>query len=107
MVAIGSRIKEIRIKRGMSPEELAEKIGVSRSTMFRYENGGIEKVPGETLTGIAKALKTSPAVLMGWKGDVDDEPSTVAAHLDTDDLTEDELDDVANYIELVKKRRNK
>lgn len=35
------------------------------------------------------------------------EASTIAAHFDTKGLTEDELDDVANYIEFIKSKRKK
>lgn len=31
----------------MSADELAEKLGVSRSTIFRYEKGDIDKVPAD------------------------------------------------------------
>ena len=42
---IGERIKEIRKSRGLSVEEVAEKIDVSVSTLYRYENSSISKVP--------------------------------------------------------------
>ena len=34
-------------------------------------------------------------------------PTTIAAHLDTDDLTEAEYEDVANYIAFIKSKRTK
>lgn len=58
-----ARRKELRI----SADTLAEYLGVSRSTIFRYENGDIEKVPANLLPDIAKFLKTSEAFLMGWE----------------------------------------
>ena len=63
----GERIKARRKEIGMTADTLAEKIGVSRSTVFRYENGDIEKIPLDALTPIAAALNTSPAYLMGWE----------------------------------------
>lgn len=63
----GDRIKERRKQIGISADALAEHLGVSRSTIFRYENGDIEKVPANLLPGIAKILKTTEAYLMGWK----------------------------------------
>lgn len=63
----GERIKERRIELGLSADRLAEKIGVSRSTMFRYESGAIEKVPMENLIPIAHALNTTVKYLMGWE----------------------------------------
>lgn len=65
----GERIRNRRKSIGMSADKLADMIGVSRSTVFRYENGYIEKVPIENLVPIAQALNTSLAYLMGWSED--------------------------------------
>ncbi|MHB9781144.1 helix-turn-helix domain-containing protein [Streptococcus sp. 10F2] len=66
MMNVGERIKKRRTELGLNADWLAEKIGVSRSTIFRYEKGDIEKMPTETLARIAAALNTSPAYFMGW-----------------------------------------
>lgn len=65
-MTVGERIKARRKALHISADELAAKIGVSRSTMFRYENGDIEKLPGDILVPIALHLNTTPAYLMGW-----------------------------------------
>lgn len=65
----GDRIKYRRKQLGMSADTLAEKIGVSRSTMFRYESGDIEKVPLDCLGALSSALLTTPEYLMGWSDD--------------------------------------
>lgn len=62
----GQRIKNRRKEIGLSAERVAEILGVSPATIYRYENGDIEKVPGDRLVPIADALKTTPAFLMGW-----------------------------------------
>lgn len=62
----GQRIKSRRKEIGMSAETLADILGVSPATVYRYENGEIEKVPGDRLEPIANALHTTPAYLMGW-----------------------------------------
>ncbi|SES18967.1 helix-turn-helix domain-containing protein [Streptococcus gallolyticus] len=63
---VGERIKRRRKSMKMSADQLAERVGVSRSTIFRYEKGDIEKVGPDVLKGIAKALNTTPSFLMGW-----------------------------------------
>ena len=62
-------MKDRRKAIGLSAERLAEMLGVSPATIYRYENGDIEKVPGDRLGPIANALQTSPAYLMGWEKD--------------------------------------
>lgn len=63
----GQRMKDRRKAIGLSAERLAEMLGVSPATIYRYENGDIEKVPGDRLGPIANALQTTPAYLMGWE----------------------------------------
>ena len=66
---VGERMKTIRKQKGLSADSLAAKIGVSRSTIFRYEKGDIEKVPIEVVAKVADTLDIKPAVLMGLKAD--------------------------------------
>lgn len=62
---IGSRIKERRMELKMSADSLAKMIGKDRSTVYRYESGGIDKISAEMLEPLADALKTTPAYLIG------------------------------------------
>lgn len=62
----GDRIKSRRKELGMSAEQLADKIGVSPATIYRYEKGDIEKVPSDVISNIALSLNTTPAYLIGW-----------------------------------------
>lgn len=66
-MSTGQRIKARRKELGISAEKLADKLNISPATIYRYENGDIEKVPGERLAPIAEALSTTPAFLMGWE----------------------------------------
>lgn len=82
----GERMKQRRKDLGLSAEIIAEKLGVSPATIYRYENGGIEKMPGNILEPIANALRTTPAYLMGW---ADSDP--------VQDLTSEENELLHNY----------
>ena len=66
-MTIGQRIKLRRKELGMSADELGKIIGKNRATIFRYENGDIEKLPVDNLKPIAEALLTTPQALMGWE----------------------------------------
>ncbi len=65
-MTIGERIKERRKKLGISVDDLANKIGKNRATIYRYESKEIENLPTTVLEPLAKALATTPAALMGW-----------------------------------------
>mgnify|MGYP000786380382 CR=1 FL=1 len=65
-MTVGERMRALRKDRGISADKVAEILGVSRSTIFRYEKGDIDKVPAEQLESIASALKTNVGYLLGW-----------------------------------------
>ena len=66
-MTIGERIKKRRTELGLSVDDIAEKLGKGRATVYRYENGDIEKLPTTVLEPLAIVLKTTPAYLMGWE----------------------------------------
>ena len=67
----GERIKRLRKDLGLSADVLGEMIGKDRSTIYRYERGDIETATIEVLPRLAKALQTTPQLIMGW----DDKPA--------------------------------
>ncbi|MDR2025358.1 MAG: helix-turn-helix domain-containing protein [Hungatella sp.] len=71
-MTIGDRIKKQRIKLDMTADELADELGKSRATIYRYENGDIRNLPTTILEPLAQALRTTPAYLMGWTEDPHD-----------------------------------
>ncbi|MFP5528346.1 helix-turn-helix domain-containing protein [Peptococcus simiae] len=67
MNEIRHRIKQRREELGLSYQNLAEKTGLSKSTLQRYETASIKNLPLDKLEALAKALSVSPAYLMGWQ----------------------------------------
>jgi|LSQX01.3.fsa_nt_gb transcriptional regulator with XRE-family HTH domain len=66
-MTIGERIKHRRKQIGMSVDELAQKLGKNRTTIYRYESDEIENLPLNVLEPLAKILNVSPGYLMGWE----------------------------------------
>lgn len=64
---IAERIKASRLELNMSYQDLADKTGISRSTLQRYETGYIKNLPIDKFELIANALNISAATLMGLK----------------------------------------
>lgn len=62
----GSIIKRLREEKGFSQVELARKIGVSKQTLYKYEKNIVTNIPSDKIEALAKALGTTPEVLMGW-----------------------------------------
>lgn len=62
---LGKRVKELRIRKGLSQEELAENSGLSLRTIQRIENG--ENEPrGDTLKRLSNSLNVSPDEITDW-----------------------------------------
>lgn len=63
---IGERVKLLRLKKGMTQEELAVKLGYkSKSSVAHIENG--RDIPRSMVVTLAQILDTTPAYLMGWE----------------------------------------
>lgn len=68
-MTIGSRIKKLRQEENIFQVELAQKVGISKQTLYKYENDIITNIPSDKIELMAKELNTTPAYLMGWKED--------------------------------------
>lgn len=64
---IGDRIKSKRQENGLSQTELAQKVGVSKQTLYKYENNIITNIPSDKIELLSVSLNASPAYLMGWE----------------------------------------
>ena len=63
---IGERIRWLRTLQCMTIATLADKVGVTRQTISRYETGAIEDIPKNKLEIIATALDVTIDYLQGW-----------------------------------------
>ncbi len=64
VVYIGEKLKEIRTRRFLTQEELAEKAGVSHSTIVNIERNHAEP-QFRTIRKLARALDIDPAEFLG------------------------------------------
>lgn len=79
---IGMRIKKARVFRNYTLDDIANEIGVAKSTVQRYENGLISKPKLPVLQAIADSLKVNPAWISGH---------------DVPMITEESLEDILNH----------
>lgn len=64
-MSLGSRLRERRQQLGLTLEEVAQAVGVSKSTVQKWESGTIEDMRLAKAAGLAKVLKVSPLWIMG------------------------------------------
>jgi len=60
---IGNRLKAFRLGSGLSADEIAGKLGISRTALYRFEKGELAKI--ETLEKLAELLGVSVPTLLG------------------------------------------
>ena len=76
------RLRELRKERGLTLLQVAEKLGVTESTVQRYESGNIKNLKYETMVELAELFGVAPAYLMGWTS------SENSSQKDNQELTE-------------------
>lgn len=119
-MTIGERIKRRRIQLGYSQTWLADKIGISKQQMYKYENGVITNIPSDKIEDIANALHCTPSYLMGWDADqsgvhiengryVADEATELKFALwdSVGDLSAEDVQAVLDYAEYIKSKKKK
>ncbi len=62
---IGSRISSARNQRGLTLDEVANAIGVAKSTVQRYEKGTISRIKLPVIESIARVLQVDPNWIIG------------------------------------------
>lgn len=68
----GERIREVRERIGKSQTAFADAIGVSKQTLYKYENDIITNVPSDKIELIAEITGVSPGYIMGWEYTIND-----------------------------------
>lgn len=66
MPNINAHLKEFRIFRKITQEELALKIGKSKNVISNWENG-INRPDVDSIENICKILKVTPNQIFGWE----------------------------------------
>jgi transcriptional regulator with XRE-family HTH domain len=69
---IGRRIRAYRLGTGLTPEETAERLGISRAALYKYERTGVVKL--STIERLAELVGVSASSLLGASVEYFDNP---------------------------------
>ena len=90
---IGDRIKYRREELEMSQDELARRLGYkSRSSINKIERDA-SGLPQTKIAAIAKALRTTPAYIMGWEDGIKTFPEETAS-LHVEMIMDEDLNEI-------------
>ena len=95
MVNFGERLKELRIKSGLTQSQLAEKIWVTKASICYYERSARNPSP-EVLLKLANAFHVSTDYLLGVE--------KKQQALSVDGLTDEDVELVSRMIDLLRKK---
>ena len=66
---LNEKLYNLRKLRGLTLEQVGERVGVGKSTVRKWESGQIANMRRDKIAKLAHALSVSPAYLMGWTED--------------------------------------
>lgn len=99
---VGDRIKEQRELNKMSQVELAKRMGVSKQTLYKYENNAVTNIPSDKIQIAAQILDISPSYLMGWEDNLSADNADIIPDLMSDKKM---LDSVKKLMKLNKEHQ--
>ena len=67
-MTIGERIREARTAKGLTQEQLAEQVHVTKQAVYKYETGIVTNIPLDKLESIAACLGVAPGYLAPLPG---------------------------------------
>ena len=91
----GLRLKALRQNRGLTQQEAASRLGITKNTYFRYENNTLYPST-ERLKDLATLFNTSVDYLLGFT-------EKERKHIYLDDLTPKEQSFLIDVVEHIKK----
>ncbi len=61
---MGDRIKQLRLEKGLTQEELGKYIGVKKAAVMKYEKGNVKNMKRSTIETLSKLFNVTPSYLM-------------------------------------------
>lgn len=105
-MSFGARLRDLRLKRKLSLQELADAIGTSKAHIWDLENNRAKNPTVDTLTKLSNELRTSIAVLVGENpGDDKKEPEISAMYREFKGLGDVDRETIRLMMERLKKAR--
>lgn len=98
----GKKIAEAREAKGLSQKDASNKLGMPQSTYAGYETG-TRKIPLSLIKEFSKFYQVSPDELIGKE--VEKNSNTIDSRLNIESYSEDELNEILNYAEYIKSKR--
>lgn len=106
-MSLGAKLRELRIKQGLSLQDVADSVGASKPHIWDLERGRARNPSIELLTKLAKAFGVSVSDLIGENPGAEGEsPQLVAMYRDLKSLSEADRIAIQRMMDHLKERKD-
>lgn len=106
-MALGARLKQLRLKKGESLQKVADQVGVSKAHIWDLETGKSANPSMELLSSLAQHFETSVSALVGEDPKKAEDPQLIAMFRDLKNLTERDRKTIEAVMKTLKNTGNK
>ena len=85
-MSIAAKLKELRVKKKQSLQDVADAVGASKAHIWEIERGGSKNPSMELLTKLARHFDISVSSLVGEKPPTEEEEELIVLYRDFKDL---------------------
>ena len=103
-MALGPKLKELRVKNGKSLQDLADEVGASKAHIWDLETGRAKNPTIELLSKLASALGTSISDLIGENPQEGEAPEVLAMYRELKELSATDRETIKIMMERLKQR---
>jgi transcriptional regulator with XRE-family HTH domain len=106
-MSLAAKIKNLRIRKGLSLQDLADRVESSKAHIWDLESGRSKNPSVDLLAKLAKALEVSIADLVGENPTgKDEDPHIVAMYRELKDLTPEDRKVIQTVIDGFKRKKD-
>ena len=104
---MAKRIKDLRLEKGLTLEQVGKIVGVGRSTVRKWETGMIANMKRDKIASLSKALGVSPSYLLGYTDERTLQPTKEENELINLilQLTDEETEELSKFVDYIISKR--
>ncbi|MBA4385350.1 MAG: XRE family transcriptional regulator [Anaerolinea sp.] len=104
-MALGSRLKELRLRKGSSLQHVADSVGASKAHIWELETGKSKNPSVELLSGLARYFDVPIATLVGENPNViGEDPELITMYRDFKGLESNDRQTIRNIMKVLREQ---
>ncbi|KLK90165.1 XRE family transcriptional regulator [Microvirga sp. KLBC 81] len=104
-MSIGARLKELRVRKNKSLQELADAVGASKAHIWEIERGGSKNPSMDLLTKLAEYFDVSVSYLVGEQPPSEEQEELIVLYRDLKELDEGDREAIRGLMKRFKEKK--